>query len=64
MAETTRRTALPRKPLMKRSILYIELREPYPQLLKELAEKENRSAKAQAEVLVMRELDSVQGGTN
>lgn len=41
----------------KRSILYIELRHPYPELLKQLAEREHRSAKAQAEVIVMKHLD-------
>jgi len=43
----------------KRSILYIELKSPYPQLLKQLAEKQHRSAKAQAEVIVMTELDRI-----
>ncbi len=45
----------------RRNVLYIELKAPYPQLLKSLAERENRSAKAQAEVIVMRTLDGIAG---
>lgn len=42
----------------RRNILYIELKSPYPEKLKELAERENRSMKAQAEVIVMQHLES------
>ncbi len=42
-----------------RNVLYIELKAPYPKLLRTLAEKENRSAKAQAEVIVMQQLDKL-----
>ncbi len=39
-----------------RNILYIELKSPYPELLKKLAEQEHRSSKAQAEIIVIEHL--------
>lgn len=41
-----------------RNILYIELRSPYPERLRAEAEREHRSMKAQAEVIVMKQLDA------
>ncbi len=60
MADQTK----PDKTLKQRSgrnILYIELKSPYPDKLKKLAERENRSMKAQAEVIVMQQLDAANG---
>lgn len=47
-----------------RNVLYIELKAPYPEQLKKLANRDNRSAKAQAEWIVMQHLNQLFNETN